>query len=226
MDRGAWQAEVLGGHKRVRHDWAINTLRVIQNLSDPRNAHHATLSYGEATLSSTETHEWKFPPQEFQARSELEELPVNKYANNVELVSSRWFLGFPNGSADKEPACDAGDPGSIPGSRRSPARGNDNSLQFSCLKNPMDRGAWWAIVHWVDFCFYYSVIRNKNWFQVLENRVKEGREQTEEASTSKVCSAKIQRNAKNGPLSSKLRPLGNRAGNTITTPRAGIRAPL
>ena len=43
----------------------------------------------------------------------------------------------------------AGDMGSIPGSGRSPGEGNGNSLQCSCLENPMDRGAWWAIVHGV-----------------------------------------------------------------------------
>ena len=44
-------------------------------------------------------------------------------------------------------AGDAGDAGSIPGSRRSPGEGNDNPLQYSCLENPRDRGTRWAIVH-------------------------------------------------------------------------------
>ena len=43
----------------------------------------------------------------------------------------------------------AGDVGSIPGSERSPGEGNDNPLQYSCLENPMDRGAWQATVHGV-----------------------------------------------------------------------------
>jgi len=42
-----------------------------------------------------------------------------------------------------------GNPGSIPGSGRSPGEGNDNPLQYSCLENPMDRGAWQATVHGV-----------------------------------------------------------------------------
>ena len=49
----------------------------------------------------------------------------------------------------KTPSANAGDirdTGSIPGSERSPGEGNDNPLQYSCLENPMDRGAWWAIV--------------------------------------------------------------------------------
>ena len=44
-------------------------------------------------------------------------------------------------------ACNAGDLGSIPGQGRSPGEGNGNSLQYSCLENPMDGGAWWATVH-------------------------------------------------------------------------------
>ena len=56
-------------------------------------------------------------------------------------------MGFPGGSEGKASACDAGDPGSILGSGRSPGEGNGNPLQYSCLKNPMDRGAWWATVH-------------------------------------------------------------------------------
>ena len=59
-------------------------------------------------------------------------------------------LGFPHGSVSKEATCNAGDPGSIPGSGRSPGEGNGNPLQYSCLENPMDRGgAWQATVHGV-----------------------------------------------------------------------------
>ena len=52
-------------------------------------------------------------------------------------------------SVGKSSACNAGDLGSIPGSRRSPGEGNDNPLQYSCLENPVDRGAWRATVHGV-----------------------------------------------------------------------------
>ena len=47
----------------------------------------------------------------------------------------------------KASACNAGDPGSIPGLGRSPGEGNGNPLQYSCLGNPMDTGDWWAIVY-------------------------------------------------------------------------------
>ena len=58
-------------------------------------------------------------------------------------------LGFLHSSVSKEAACNAGDQGSIPGSGRSPGEGNGNPLQYSCLENPMDRGAWQATVHGV-----------------------------------------------------------------------------
>ena len=59
-------------------------------------------------------------------------------------------MGFPGGSDGKESACNARDPGSIPGSARSPGEENDNPLQYSCQENAMDRGAWQAAVHGVQ----------------------------------------------------------------------------
>ena len=57
---------------------------------------------------------------------------------NKDLLS----LGSPAGSVGKESACNAGDLGSIPGSGRSPGKGNGDPIQYYCLENPMDRGAW------------------------------------------------------------------------------------
>ena len=51
-------------------------------------------------------------------------------------------LGFPCSSVGNESACSTGDPSSIPGLGRSPGEGNGNPLQYSCLENPMDGGAW------------------------------------------------------------------------------------
>ena len=59
---------------------------------------------------------------------------------------------------DTESACNTGDPGSIPGLGRSPGGGNGNPLQYSCLENPMDRGAWWAIAHGIA----------KSWMQLSD----------------------------------------------------------
>ena len=65
------------------------------------------------------------------------------------MLPTPVFLGFPGGSAGKESACkagDTGDAGLIPGSGRSPGGGYGNPLQYSCLENPMDTGAWQATV--------------------------------------------------------------------------------
>ena len=59
------------------------------------------------------------------------------------------LLGFPGGSDSKESACNVGDLGSVSGLGRSPEGGRGKPLQYSCLENPMDRGAWRAIVHGV-----------------------------------------------------------------------------
>ena len=68
-------------------------------------------------------------------------------------LERREEYGFPNGSVGNESisnAEDTGDPGSIPGSGIFPGGGNSNLLQYSCLENPMDRGAWRATVHGVE----------------------------------------------------------------------------
>ena len=57
--------------------------------------------------------------------------------------------GLAGGSDSEESASNAGDPGSIPELGRFPGKGNGNPLQYSCLGNPMDRGAWWATAHGV-----------------------------------------------------------------------------
>ena len=70
------------------------------------------------------------------------------------------------GSGGKASAYNARDPGLIPGSERSPGEGNGNPLQYSCLENPMDGGAWLATVHGVakswtrlsDFTIHYSTL--------------------------------------------------------------------
>ena len=77
--------------------------------------------------------------------------------NNVVIMWSQNFIyeaatptrQLPWWLSGKESACQAGDPDSIPGERRSPGEGNGNPLQYSCLGNPMDRGAWWATVRGV-----------------------------------------------------------------------------
>ena len=68
------------------------------------------------------------------------------------MLKTESTIGFPGGSEVKNPPASAGDIGNrglIPGSGRSSGGGNHNPLQYSCLGNPLDRGAWWATVHGV-----------------------------------------------------------------------------
>ena len=86
-------------------------------------------------------------------------MKLNKFFRNLELYMN-------GGSEVKVSACNAGDLGSIPGLGRSPGEGNGNPLQYSCLENPLDRGAWWATDHGVakswtrlsDFTFTFTFI--------------------------------------------------------------------
>ena len=83
-------------------------------------------------------------------------------------LSFSTSLDFPGGSDSKASAYSAGDPGSIPRSGRSSGAGTGNPLQYSCLENPMDRGAWWATIHGVaksqtqlsDFTFFFYFTQN------------------------------------------------------------------
>ena len=78
------------------------------------------------------------------------------------------MLGFSHSSVCKESACNVGDissAGSIPGSGRSPGEGHGNPLQYSCLENPMDRGAWWITVH--------RVAKSWTWLKWLSSRTTE-----------------------------------------------------
>ena len=70
-------------------------------------------------------------------------------SQNQITLPSLLALGFPGGSVVKEFACQAGDLGLIPDLGRSPGEGNGKPLQYSYLRNPMDRGVWWATVHGV-----------------------------------------------------------------------------
>ena len=64
---------------------------------------------------------------------------LNRYMGSLLSRIPQWLSG-------KESACNAGDEGSVPGSGRSLGERNGNPLQYVCLGNPMDRGAWWATV--------------------------------------------------------------------------------
>ena len=96
-------------------------------------------------------------PRHF-TRAAVEFSPLNFWSKKVNMWRKMCLIikqpnisltSFPGGSDGKESACDTGDVGLIPGWGRSPGEGNGNPLQYSCLENPVDRGAWWATVHGV-----------------------------------------------------------------------------
>ena len=87
--------------------------------------------------SRTTVHSWESPS------------PLRLQNTFSILVEVRALIGFPGGSEVKASASNTGDLGSIPGLGRSPGEGNGNPLQYSCLENPMDVGAWEAAVHGV-----------------------------------------------------------------------------
>ena len=106
--------------------------------------------------------------------SEFEQAPGDGERQESLVCCSPWGhkeldtteqLNNAGDSEVKASACNAGDLGSIPGSGRSPGEGNGNPLQYSCLENPMDGGAWWATVHGVakswtrlsDFTFTFRL---------------------------------------------------------------------
>ena len=126
------------GSRRVRHDWATS-------LS---TFHFHALEKEMATHSSVLA--WRIPGTaepgglpsmgSHRVRHDWRDLAAAAAGNMV-------FIIFPGGLDSKESTCNAGDPGSIRGLGRSPGEGNGNPLQYSCLGNPMERGAWWATVH-------------------------------------------------------------------------------
>ena len=119
---------------------------------------HFNKSYiGQNSIS--ESDDWKITlvftwssrnPYEIRAR--LAEGCLGKGEGHWFELRAIWSPGycstvdFPGGSENKDSACTSGNPGSVPGMGRSPGEGDHNPLWYSCPENPMDRGAWWAIV--------------------------------------------------------------------------------
>ena len=109
------------------------------------------LEEGMATYSSILT--WRVPW--IGEPGELQSIRLQRIGHQSDLahidcsIYLTLLLGFPCSSVGKEFACSAGDLGSIPGLGRSPGEGNGSPLQYPCLENLMERGAWWAAVHGV-----------------------------------------------------------------------------
>ena len=92
--------------------------------------------------------------------------------NFPQLLSSTQSKDFPGGVEIKVSASNAGDLGLIPGSGRSPGEGNRNPLQYSCLENPMDRGAWQTTVHrvpksWTRLSDFTSLLHTVKGFGIV-----------------------------------------------------------
>ena len=89
------------------------------------------------------------------------------HRKSLALTGTREVMGFPGGSNSEESACNVGDLGSIPGLGKSLGEGYSNPLQYSCLENPMDRGAWWATVH--------EVSKSRTWLSAAAQHTWRGR---------------------------------------------------
>ena len=98
-----------------------------------------------AAMKLKDTYSWKESYDQPRQRHYF----VNKgpSSQGYGFSSGHIWMGCPGGPEVKVSASNVGDPGSIPGSGRSPGERNGNPLQYSCLENPMDRGAWRATVH-------------------------------------------------------------------------------
>ena len=101
------------------------------------------------------------------------------------VIYSLLYIGLLCGSAGKESTCNVGDLGSFPALGRSPGEGKGYPLQYSCLENPMDRGAWWATVHRVaksqtqlrDFTFTFKETKDL-YIENYKTLMKETKEDT------------------------------------------------
>ena len=117
----------------------------------------ATNSYKELSWAPTTA----LPNQSFQGEpgKHPSEIARLGYSLNRLKFGSHHPKTFPGGSDGKESVCNTGDPGLIPGSRRTLGEGNSNPLQYSCLETPMDRGAWQATIR--------GVIKSRAWLEWL-----------------------------------------------------------
>ena len=106
-------------------------------------------------------------------------MPIKKWKKDRQTVvhPHNTVSFFPGGSEGEESTCNAGHPSSVPGVGRSPGEGNDSPRQYSCLGNPMDRGAWRATGHkvpesrtWLsDSHFHFHFQRGRRFWRMLQH---------------------------------------------------------
>ena len=142
MDRGSWGATVYGVVQNAHTgDYAIYS-GCESCVAWTKHSTSVCLSFPFGKLEL-----WITPLISEGCYQDLwgKKLSTNPSIKQVILVYNH-HQGFPGGSGGKESACDAGDPGSVPGSGKPPEEGNGYPLLCSWLENPMDKGAWWAAV--------------------------------------------------------------------------------
>ena len=147
-------------HKLIsQHTWKVVIMPIIKMRSKVLAMSIVLLEAVDLALNSrllTFKASLYFPYQD-PLFSAMERLIKKKFFFFISMHFCPHLWGFPDGSDGKESAYNAGKPGSIPGSGRSPGEGNGYPFQYSCLENPMDRGAWWATVHGVTKSWTWQV---------------------------------------------------------------------
>ena len=131
---------VRGAREEIKKPVCINLAKQPGALRGQNSLQDLQICSLRPGSQQTSTHSWWLT------------LDTGKYRKPPPTYAPQW-LGV------KESACNTRDTGSISGSGGSPGGGNGNPLQYSCLENPMDRGAWWATVHGVP----KSQTRLSNW---------------------------------------------------------------
>ena len=126
--------------------WASLVAPLVKNLPAIRETRVRSLGWEDRLEKGTATHSsilgWRIP-----RGHKFLDMQFFALISSLIVLCLENTMGFPGGSVGKESAYNAGEADSIPGSQRSPGKGNGNPLQYSCLENPMDRGTWWATVH-------------------------------------------------------------------------------
>ena len=173
--KGILKGQIMGGK---RNNWFLIGLRKILVLSDKWKCIDESLSVSSLfqlpfaewfrNIASVVREggflTWLYPLLSVSALTNEFHLSLG-FLNCLSDLSEVWHVkGFPGGSVTKNPPVNAGDADSIPGWIRSHGGGNGNSLQYSCLENPMDREAWQATVHRVA----------KSWTQIYVNLSESG----------------------------------------------------
>ena len=127
--------------------------QLVKNLSAVREIWVWFLVWEDPLQKGKASH-WsgKYPLQYSRLENSLDNSPWGCKESDMTERLSLCFTSWRVVLGVKNPSANAGyvrNVGSVPGLGRSSGEGNGNPVQYSCLENPMDRGAWWAIVHWV-----------------------------------------------------------------------------